>query len=144
MKQLQILYFIIWVIPIALSMLYWVGCINSGEYVESGSAAEYIYYSLSVFLTLAIVHLSLRCFRYRVVLKTMKDHPKAQRNYIIWNVVRLVLMLAVILLDLAVYYFFHAEAGVYAAGICLIALAFCWPNWSELGYLQSQQGSHIK
>ena len=141
MKQVQILYFAVWAVPILLAALYWTGLLGSGGGIGADTTTGYLLYAAAIALTLIVVYAALKCFRFSWIRRMLSDKPQARRKYLAWNVVRLLGLLVVILLNLTVYFFMQADAGLYAAGVCLIALAFCWPNESELAYLQSESNT---
>ena len=128
LNVLKIEYFGLWVLPIALCVLYETGIFTEGLYVGDASM-EYIVQSVCILLTIGLIPLSLRLFSFNLM-KCVKALPlmEALKSYRRWSEVRLCLLAVPAIIGVSFYYLTLNTTGVFCAGMALIASLFCVPS----------------
>ena len=134
-KQLQILYFLIWIIPVLLTILYMMGLLGKRTIWFNGQQ-EFALIFVSIILTMADIYYSSKLFRFKIVIRTMKRNPEnSLQTYIYWNILRYVTTILTILLCLFTYMTTTAGDMKYAALILVIASAFWFPSRQEQKFI---------
>lgn len=138
-RQLQILYFLIWIIPTALTLLYAVGVFGERT-VLFNARQEYALLLTSIILTMADIYCCSKLFRFRFVIRTFGTDPeKGMRAYVRWNILRYCATILVTLLCLFAYMTTSAENIKYAALILVIASAFWFPSRQEQKFIANDR-----
>lgn len=132
--QLRIIYFIVWVVPIILALTYKLIFFGKERYLVNNLASTYILSTISIFLSLGIIYIALKTFKFSFISKSLQKNKKEQqlRIYIKWNIIRYILLLGIIIFDLFVYFYTSNKSGLFCAIITLISATFCYPTEKEI------------
>lgn len=138
-RQLRILYFLIWIIPAALSLLYATGVLGERS-VLFNARQEYILLLTGIVLAMADIYGCSKLFRFRFVIRTFGNTPEqGMKAYIRWNILRYCATILVTLLCLFAYMTTSAENIIYAALILVIASAFWYPSRQEQKFIANDR-----
>ena len=129
MKATRIIYALAWLLPIVLVVLSLTGTIKPANQTANESRI-YILSIATVALTLLTAYLAMKLFAFSAVKKRMQTQSGAQRQqtYNALCSLRILMVLAALLFDLAAYYITGSDSPLYLAAIVGIALLFCWPQ----------------
>ena len=121
-----------WALPV-LIVLIGENCeMMTGAYATSVSGT-YLIETIVILLTDFCVPLSLKLFsvvlRHKIDLMTI---PQALRHYVLWCLLRLVLLALPMLGGLVAYYLTYSGKGLLCTAIALIASLFCVPGRKRL------------
>ncbi len=125
-------YTLFWAIPVLIIVageceLFPVGLLADEQRVT------YLFETIAILITAACVPLALKLFSWVLTKKIdQMTFPVALKQYIRWSSVRLSLLEASILFNLAAYYTTMHSTGALCALIGLTASLFCIPNESRL------------
>jgi len=121
--------FILYVLLAALLMvLYETHVFVEGSLVGNASGV-YVAESAGILLTIVLVPVALKSFHNALVRMVYMDDDEARRRcYVKWSEVRLAMFVAVVLVNLSVYYMTVDNMCGYCALIGAIASLFCWPT----------------
>lgn len=130
--KLRIQYVLFWVLPILLMLAYELNWIPVGIYADD-QGMQYIWQTLSIFITVLIVPLSLKYFN--VILRKRIDNlsfPVALKQYVMWSSIRLGLLELTVILGVVSYYLTLENVGSLCALIGLTASLFCMPGEKKM------------
>lgn len=132
--RIRILYFLVWGIPLALAALYFLGLFEGEDCLANDSKSSYILSAAAILLTLGIIYFAIKLFRFKFISKQLQtpDKTKQIKVYINWNILRYLLLLAVIIFDLYLYFVTAGTTGFYCAVIALLSASFCFPTIQEI------------
>ena len=132
LKVLKSTYFILWVLPIILCLLYETGVFTEGIYAND-ARMEYLLQTVCILLTVCLIPFSLRLFNLNLV-KRIKELPlvEALKSYRRWSEVRMLLLCVPVLLNTSFFYLTQNTTGIFCAAMALIASLFCVPSESRI------------
>ena len=132
LKVLKSTYFILWVLPIILCLLYETGVFTQGIYAND-ARMEYLLQTVCILLTVCLIPFSLRLFNLNLV-KRIKELPlvEALKSYRRWSEVRMLLLCVPVLLNTSFFYLTQNTTGIFCAAMALIASLFCVPSESRI------------
>ena len=93
------------------------------------AGAVYAVESAGILLTIGITPLALRSYHKALIRMVYMDDDAARRRcYVKWNEIRLAMFVAIVLVNISVYYVTADNMCGYCALIGVIASLFCWPT----------------
>ena len=131
-----------WAVAVVLVILGETDVFATGLYATDERMA-YMLNSVCIILTAVCIPIPLKLFQ--VILKRFIDKlsfPAALRNYVIFNILRLVIIFIPVYFGFIVYYLVLEKTGYFCAIIGLIASLFCAPGKDRLRrefYLTEQE-----
>ena len=127
-KRLKLEYALFWALMVAVVVLYETGVWTEGALAGDGKM-EYMMQMAGIILVIAFIPLSLKMFSFAMN-HGVKEAPlnEALKKYARWSEIRLMMLLAVVIFNLTVYYSIMDTAGLLCAGMGMIAALFCVPN----------------
>ncbi len=125
-------YLLFWLLNIILMVAYEAGWLPQGGWVGD-APMEYLSQTVCILFTILIIPFSLRVFNITVVRK-VRNLPLMQALvcYRRWSEIRLALLCAASLLNLAVYYATLNTTGLFCAGMVFVAVFFCVPSRKQV------------
>lgn len=140
-KSLKTIYFVVWAIPLLLALAYQIGLLGYGGQLQNDPTASYIWQTVAIVCSLAVIYLALKLFKIRPIARRIRQATPtdAQRCYIRWSLIRYGAITLVICLDLYVYLATKSMSGVWCAIITLISVSFCLPSQQEIDVIRSKQ-----
>ena len=119
--------------PIALSALLAAGCetdiIESGLGItDNGGNGEVIVLAIMETITLCVIPLALRLFKFGFVAKRVKV---SRHSFLCFATVRIFLLTLPLMANTALYYFYIVPAFGYMAIMLLLAMPFIYPSESR-------------
>ena len=119
--------------PIALCALFAAGCetdiIESGLGItDNGGTGEVIALAIMETITLCVIPLALRLFKFGFVAKKVKG---SRLNFMRFATVRILLLTLPLMANTALYYFYIVPAFGYMAIMLLLAMPFIYPSESR-------------
>lgn len=144
LRLLKIEFFVAIVIIIALVAGYEFDVLEEGTLVGNANA-EYIAQLTGVLLAICLIPMSLRIFNLSLTRYIKKlDIENALKSYRRWSEVRLILLLAVMIFNISLYYWTMDTTGLLCGGMALLALMFCVPGrkrmFNELDLQKNEEG----
>jgi hypothetical protein len=131
-QMLRIQFYLFWIIPILLVVLYETAILPVGIYADDPQT-QFILENIGILIAIIAVPLSLKYFN--KILKKSIDNvsfPIALDKYQLWSGVRLGVLDVVVVFNLIVYYSTLNNIGGLCALIALTASFFCFPNEKRL------------
>ena len=119
--------------PIALSALLAAGCetdiIESGLGItDNGGNGEVIALAIMETITLCVIPLALRLFKFGFVAKRVKV---SRHSFLCFATVRILLLTLPLMVNTVLYYFYIVPAFGYMAIMLLLAMPFIYPSESR-------------
>lgn len=125
---LQIEYVAFWCLIILTAILYELEILPQGILVED-SKTSYVLEVLGVLLAVGLIPFSLRLFSMSLVhCVKQRALEEALGSYRRWSEIRLALLLAPALVNLAVYYWTLETTGLLCSAMVMVAALFCVPS----------------
>jgi len=123
---LTILFWTLLAMSAIITLLFETGIMETGYMAAKKGNAEFILTVVFELLTLSIVPLSLKLFRFRFI----KQNLVAGRETALakWGMIRMTMLLLLLLLNVILYYMFMNTSFAYMALIILICLPFIYPS----------------
>lgn len=129
---LQLEFTLLWVLNIALVVLYESDTLPQGSLVGD-ARMDYIMQTTGILLAVCFIPLSLRVFHLSLTRYVRKlSLPDALASYRRWSEVRLAMLLVPSLFNMTAYYTTLNTTGVLCAGMVLLASLFCVPGRKRL------------
>lgn len=131
-RNLRIQFYLFWLIPIILVILYETGLLPVGIYVDEAHI-QFILENIGILLSIIAVPLSLKLFS--ITLKNKIDNitfPVALYKYELWSGIRLSILELAVIFNIIIYYFTLNNIGGLCALIALTASFFCYPGEKRL------------
>lgn len=96
---------------------------------EVYDTAEYVTETVGILLLIALLPLAAQLFSIPAVRRqVMTSHPRWERNYIRWSLLRLCLFAIPLLFHLILYYMFLSTTHSFCAVIAGLGLLYGWPT----------------
>lgn len=123
---LTILFWTLLLTSVIIAVIFETGIMESGYLATQESNAEFILTIIIELLTLAVIPLSLKLFRF----KSVKQSLIAGRETALvkWGTIRISMLLLLLLLNVILYYQFMNTSFAYMALIVIICLPFIYPS----------------
>lgn len=131
-QVLRIQFYVVWILPILLVLLYETDILPVGLYADAPQT-QFILENIGILLTIISVPLALKLFS--TVLKKRINNVSftvALMQYELWSGIRLGILGLVALYNIIIYYFTLNNIGGLCALIGLTASLFCYPNEKRL------------
>lgn len=127
-RRLKLQYALLWIVPMAVMLLFETGTLPEGMWAGNGSAM-YVAETIGILLAIVCIPLSLRLFNLVLTRKIdTTSLAEAIRLYKRWSAVRLLLLGIAVCANLFIYYMTLNSTGGLAALITLTASLFCLPG----------------
>lgn len=125
-KILTILFWTLLLTSVIIAVIFETGIMESGYLATQESNTEFILTIIIELLTLAVIPLSLKLFRF----KSVKQSLIAGRETALvkWGTIRISMLLLLLLLNVILYYLFMNTSFAYMALIVIICLPFIYPS----------------
>jgi len=128
LRRLRIEFFLYVLLAVLLVVLYETHVFVEGALVGN-VGATYTAESAGILLTVILTPVALKSFHNALVrMVYMEDDEARRRCYVKWCEIRLAMFVAVVLLNISVYYMTVDNMCGYCAIIGAIASLFCWPT----------------
>lgn len=123
---LTILFWTLLLTSVIIAVIFETGIMESGYLATQESNTEFILTIIIELLTLAVIPLSLKLFRF----KSVKQSLIAGRETALvkWGTIRISMLLLLLLLNVILYYLFMNTSFAYMALIVIICLPFIYPS----------------
>lgn len=123
---LTILFWTLLLTSVIIAVIFETGIMESGYLATQESNTEFILTIIIELLTLAVIPLSLKLFRF----KSVKQSLIAGRETALvkWGTIRISMLLLLLLLNVILYYQFMNTSFAYMALIVIICLPFIYPS----------------
>lgn len=134
MKQTQkILMLLFWSILLQAAVIYLIADVMDIDIsIFSGASREarFLPMTLMILITLALVPLSLRLFKFRIVADDLiRRKEKALQK---WGIIRLCMLEFLLIVNALLYYFFGFESSFgYLAVVVLLTMPFVYPSMTR-------------
>lgn len=113
-------------LALAVVVLFESGTLEFGYYAASSEQAEFLLTTLMELLTLAVIPLALRLFKFKMVHDELLQRQFA--GLMKWGLLRLLMLLVPLLVNTILYYMYASVAFGYMAIILVIVLPFVYPS----------------
>lgn len=128
LRRLRVEFFLYVLLAVTLVVLYETHVFVEGALVGN-AGATYTAESAGILLTVVLTPVALKSFHKALVRMAYMDDAAARRRcYVKWSEIRLAMFVAVVLLNISVYYMTVDNMCGYCAIIGVIASLFCWPT----------------
>ena len=128
LRRLRIEFFLYVLLAVLLVVLYETHVFVEGALVGNAGAV-YTAESAGILLAVILTPVALKsCHKALVRMAYMEDDEARRRCYVKWSEIRLAMFVAVVLLNISVYYMTVDNMCGYCAIIGVIASLFCWPT----------------
>ena len=125
-NTLTVLLWTVLALALIVVVLFETDVLMFGYYAGSGEHAEFLITSMMELLTLAVIPLSLKLFKFtRVHADLVSRKAEALRK---WGLLRLLMLLVPLLVNTLLYYAYANVAFGYMAIILVIVLPFVYPS----------------
>lgn len=132
LRRLQAEFFAMWAVVVAEVALYESDFLPQGT-LTANAQADYFMQVAGILLAVVLIPLSLRLFNLSLTRYVRRlSLPAALVSYRRWNEVRLALLLAPAVFNLAAYYATLNTTGLLCTGMVMVASLFCVPGRSRL------------
>lgn len=132
LKVLKIEYILMWLLVLAVIVLYETDILLQGTMVGNAKA-EYMSQLTGVLLTICLIPVSLRMFGLFLTkyIKTLAIEA-ALRSYRRWSEIRILMLFVTAFFNISMYYWTMDITGLMCGGMALIASLFCIPGKERL------------
>lgn len=143
-KNIQLIYFSVWIIPILLASGYSLGWL--GERTNTcDEATKYIITIILDLMTFVTIYCGVKLMKFKIVSHNISKHiEKAFSRYYLWNLLRHIAFLAVIFASFYIYMYTCNDSGLYTALMILCAHVFCYPSEQECSYIINSTNTQEK
>ena len=125
-NTLTVLLWTVLALALIVVVLFETDVLMFGYYAGSGEQAEFLLTTMMELLTLAVIPLALKLFKFpRVHADLVSRKAEALRK---WGLLRLLMMLVTLLVNTLLYYAYANVAFGYMAIILVIVLPFVYPS----------------
>ena len=125
-NTLTVLLWTVLALALTVVVLFETDVLMFGYYVGSGEQAEFLLTTMMELLTLAVIPLALKLFKFpRVHADLVSRKAEALRK---WGLLRLLMLLVPLLVNTLLYYAYANVAFGYMAIILVIVLPFVYPS----------------
>jgi len=92
-----------------------------------------IFQTVVILMLLICIPGGLKLYAVKVkALQNITDKEEKLTKYVSWNIVRLALIEGPLFFSLIVYFLTRNNSMLFCAGIAIMALIFCKPNWQKM------------
>lgn len=131
-RQLTILYALVWLTPILLLAYYELQPEQHGLWADN-VRASYLAETITILLTALCVPLSLKLFAWALPHRINScGTEQALQRYSCWSMLRLLLLWIPVVCGMLTYYLCLSYSGLFCALIALVATLFCRPSQKVL------------
>jgi len=110
-------------------VLFETGCLEFGCFAGSGEQAEFLLTTMMELLTLAMIPLALKLFKFGKVHADLLSRKAVALKK--WGILRLLMLVVPLLVNTLLYYMYANTAFGYMAIILVIVLAFVYPSMNR-------------